>query len=206
MRELVEQSLRKTELEPALIQEILKAGHLRKVSAGQIASEIDQEIPFVISGYLSLSRQAPNGDEFFLYYLERGDTCSMSITCCIEGKQDAIVLVAETDAILWLVPSTVIEPWIITYPSFRRFVFKSYQDRFDELLTAIDSVVFHNMEERIYGYLLDYKQATGSFEVRKTHQQIAAALNTSRVVVSRLLKSLEMKEKITLYRNKIEVM
>ena len=74
------------------------------------------------------------------------------------------------------------------------------------MLNAIDSVVFHNMDERLYRYLLDTKQATGSFEIRKTHEQIANALNTSRVVISRLLKQLEKEEKIEQHRNMIEIL
>ena len=82
----------------------------------------------------------------------------------------------------------------------------SYQVRFEELLTAIDSVVFHNMEERLLRYLLDTKQATGSYEIHKTHEQIAHELNTSRVVVSRLLKKLEGEERIEQHRNKIDIL
>ena len=62
------------------------------------------------------------------------------------------------------------------------------------------------MDERVYKYLLDTKQATGSFEVHKTHEQIANELNTSRVVVSRLLKQLEKDGRIEQYRNRIEIL
>ncbi|MEJ2005955.1 MAG: helix-turn-helix domain-containing protein, partial [Cyclobacteriaceae bacterium] len=96
--------------------------------------------------------------------------------------------------------------WISKYPSFRRFVFAAYQARFDELLHAIDSVAFMKMDERLYKYLLDKKQASGSYVINKTHQQVARELNTSRVVVSRLLKKLELEGKIEQHRNRIEVL
>ncbi len=82
----------------------------------------------------------------------------------------------------------------------------SYQLRFEELLMAIDSMAFHKMDERLYRYLLDTKQATGSFEIHKTHEQIAKELNTSRVVISRLIKQLEKEGKLELHRNRIEVL
>ncbi len=151
-------------------------------------------------------RQDPDGNEVFLYFLEGGETCAMSITCCIEGRRSAFRVVAEEDSILWMIPMSDLDRWIVKYPSFRKFVFGSYQQRFDELLNTIDSVVFTKMDERLYRYLLDAKQATGSFEIHKTHEQIARELNTSRVVVSRLLKQLEKEEKIEQYRNRIEIL
>ena len=62
------------------------------------------------------------------------------------------------------------------------------------------------LDERLYNYLLDKKIASGSFEIKKTHQQIANELNTSRVVISRLLKKLEKEDKIEQRRNYIEIL
>jgi len=95
---------------------------------------------------------------------------------------------------------------VVKYKSFRKFVFDAYQTRFDEMLNTIDSVVFLKMDQRLYKYLLDKKQASGTFVINKTHEQIANELNTSRVVVSRLLKQLERDGKIEQYRNRIEIM
>jgi CRP/FNR family transcriptional regulator len=114
--------------------------------------------------------------------------------------------VAEEDSVLWMMPTAYLDSWMQKYPSFRRFVMRSYQMRFDELLTTLDSMVFMHLDERVYKYLLDKKQASGSYEINKTHQQIADELNTSRVVISRVLKKLEKEEKIEQHRNKIEIL
>lgn len=201
--------LEQTELEQKLIEEIVAIGRLKKVKAGDVIvspSNPGVEIPIVISGLLNVMRQDEDENEVFLYYLEGGETCAMSITCCIEGRKASFKVVAEEDATLWMIPMTYMDTWVTKYQSFRRFVFNSYQIRFDELLHTIDNLVFHKMDERLYRYLLDTKQATGSFKIRKTHEQIANALNTSRVVISRLLKQLEKEEKIEQHRNMIEVL
>ena len=104
------------------------------------------------------------------------------------------------------IDGAVLDGWMAKYPSFRSFVIDSYQDRFDELMHTIDSIAFMNMDERLMKYLLDKKQSQGSFVIEKTHEQIAQELNTSRVVVSRLLKKLEKEDKVELYRNRIEVL
>lgn len=210
MEKTVDKILEQIGIEPKLIAEIMSIGRLKKVKEGQIVVDPEdpstREIPIVIEGLLKVLRQNPDGDEIFLYYLEGGETCAMSITCCIEGKMAAYKVVAEEDSILWMIPTNYMDSWVADYPSFRKFAFNSYQTRFEELLTAIDSVVFQKMDQRLYKYLLDTKQATGSFEIKKTHEQIARELHTSRVVISRLMKQLESEGKIEQSRNKVEIL
>lgn len=209
MNEKIKEVLERTPFEPELKEEILKSGRLKKAKSGQTVITPDdeaQEMPLVMSGLLRVMRNDDNGNEVFLYYLEGGETCAMSITCCLEGKRSSFHVVAEEDSELWMMPVSNLDNWITKYPSFRRFVFNSYQTRFDELLHTIDSMVFMNLDERLYNYLLDKKIASGSFEIKKTHQQIANELNTSRVVISRLLKKLEKEDKIEQRRNYIEIL
>ncbi|MEM9329586.1 MAG: Crp/Fnr family transcriptional regulator, partial [Bacteroidota bacterium] len=195
--------------EPRLAQEIAQAGRKRRVKRDQIVMNPGEkaiEMPFVLSGLLRVVRHDSKGKEIFLYYLEGGDTCAMSLTCCMEGKPSEFSVSAEEDSALWMIPMGYLDGWVQRYRSFRQFVFSSYQARFDELLETIDDVAFLKMDERLYKYLLDKKQATGSYVINRTHEQIAKELNTSRVVVSRLLKQLEKQEKIEQYRNRIEIL
>ena len=209
MEELVSNTLNHSQLEKPLIDEIFTVGRLKKVRQGQeVISPLDNtnEIPIVMEGTLKVMRKDDKGNEAFLYFLEGGETCAMSITCCIEGKKSAFHVVAEEDSTLWMIPISYLDRWLVKYGSFRKFVFESYQTRFDELLNTIDSVMFSKMDERIYKYLLDKKQATGSYVIEKTHEQIARELNSSRVVISRLLKQLEREGKIEQHRNRIEIL
>ena len=163
-------------------------------------------MPLVLTGLLKVMRQDPNGEEVFLYYLEGGETCAMSITCCIQDKKSTYKVIAVEDSNISMIPMAYLDSWISKYPLFRRYVFESYQMRFEELLTTIDSMAFHNLDERLLKYLLNTQQATGSYEIHKTQEQIAKELNTSRVVISRLLKQLEKEKRIELHRNRIEIL
>ena len=195
--------------EEGLIKEWSDYGRQVNVKPGEVLIDPrnpGEEMPMVMDGLLKVSQHEEDGREVFLYYLENGETCSMSITCCLENRQMAIRVVAVSDSVIWMVPMKGMNDWIVRYPQFRRFVFNSYQQRFDELLSTIDSLVFDRLDVRLYNFLLDTKQATGSFEIKLTHEQIAKELGTSRVVISRLLKKLEMEEKIEQKRNLIEVL
>lgn len=201
--------LQQVGLEDQLVNEIIQTGRFLKVREGQplIEPGMDaKEMPLVIHGTLRVMREDKEGREIFLYYLEGGDACAMSISCCLGTMKSEFKVVAEEEATLWMVPMHHIDTWIVKYRTFRKFIFDSYHDRFDEMLNTIDSIAFMNMDQRLMKYLLDKKQSTGSFVINKTHEQIAQELNTSRVVVSRLLKKLEREERIELHRNRIEVL
>lgn len=196
-------------LEPELITEIEQAGKLVKVredvpliSPGMRATAL----PLVVEGTLRIMREDTEGNEIFLYYLEGGDACAMSISCCLGTQMSQFKAVAEMDTVLWMVPMNLVDEWMGKYRSFRKFVIDSYQQRFDELMQTVDSIAFMNMDERLMKYLLDKKQSSGSYVIHKTHEQIAQELNTSRVVISRLLKKLEKEEKVELFRNRVEVL
>jgi len=209
MSQKIEDILKAHAFEPALTEDIKTTGRLKKVSAGTkvISPGIKtQEIPLVMDGSLRVMRHDDNGREIFLYYLDSGETCAMSISCCMENKVSEFSAVAEEDTTLWMIPMPLLDSWVQKYPTFRKFIFNAYQFRFDELLTAIDSVAFMKMDERLYKYLLDKKQASGSYVIKKTHQAIAQELNTSRVVISRLLKKLENEGKIEQKRNRLEIL
>jgi CRP/FNR family transcriptional regulator len=209
MVDQIKQVLLSANLENALVEDIAQSGRLMKVREGQLLISPGAEatqMPMVISGTLRVMREDHDGREIFLYYLEGGDACAMSISCCMGTQISEFKVVAETDAVIWMVPMQNIDNWMVKYRSFRKFIFDSYHDRFDEMLNTIDSVAFMNMDQRLMKYLLDKKQSSGSFVINKTHEQIAQELNTSRVVVSRLLKKLEKEERIELHRNRIEVL
>ena len=91
------------------------------------------------------------------------------------------------------------------YKSWQHFVLNSYQGRLNEMFETIDSIAFLNMDQRLLKYLKDKVRISGNKSIQGTHQQIAYDLHTSRVVISRLLKTLEIRGKIKLNRNYIDV-
>ena len=90
-----------------------------------------------------------------------------------------------------------------TYKSWYYFVIENYRSRFEELLTVLDSVIFKGMDEPLDFYLRNQFKNSGFKELPITHLEIANDLNTSREVISRLLKKLEQNKKIKLSRNHI---
>lgn len=194
--------------EEELIKEIAETGVMKTSKEGDTILDIGDYInsmPLLLEGAIKILREDKEGNELLLYFLERGDTCALTLSCCLGQTRSEIRAVAERDTQYIMIPITKIEEWTAKYKSWRNFIFNSYQARLTELLETIDTIAFMNMDQRLLRYLQDKAKINQSEELQVTHQQIAYDLNTSRVVISRLLKRLEIEGKIDLQRNHIFV-
>ncbi|WP_324719528.1 Crp/Fnr family transcriptional regulator [Salinimicrobium sp. HB62] len=194
--------------EEELIREIVKFGALKEVKAGEIIINIGEYVksmPLLLEGAIKILREDKDGDELLLYFLERGDTCAMTLSCCLGQTRSEIRAIAEKDTRLVMIPIEKMEEWTSRFKSWRNFVFESYHSRLSEMLDTIDTIAFLHMDERLMRYLQDKAKINRNEQIQVTHQEIAYDLHTSRVVVSRLLKKLELEGKIGLQRNSIMV-
>lgn len=195
--------------ESDLINEISKIGVSKSFSADTTIIEIDDYIksmPLLLSGAIKILREDENGDELVLYYLEKGDTCAITLSCCMGQTKSKIRAVAETDVSLIMLPKEKMTDWLSNFKSWQSFILQSYHNRVEELLQAVDTIAFLKMDERLFKYLKDKAMVNSNDELTTTHKQISDDLHTSRVVVSRLLKKLENEGKIKLFRNSIKVL
>lgn len=196
-------------LEDELLAEVKSIGQFRSLPSGAVMMDIGDPVPgmpLVISGAIKILREDPDGHELLLYFLEAGDTCVMSFSCCMSGKPSKIRAVTEGETELVIVPSSYMNQWIHLYEGWRAYVFDAIRIRMDEFLEAVDSLAFMRLDERLLKYLRDRARVLGTAELQITHQEIAYDLNTSRVVVSRLLKRLESDGLIQLSRNRLSVL
>ena len=195
--------------EPELLDEIAEVGTYRHVKENELLLDIGDkfhQIPLMLTGAIKISRETKAGEEIVLYFLERGDTCTITFGSGLQSSKSKVRGVAEKDSEIIFIPVEKLEEWMVKYPSWRSFVIDSYNIRLNEMLEAIDTLAFMRMDQRLFKYLTDKVQIMRSTSLNTTHQEIAVDLNTSRVVISRLLKQLENEGRIKLYRNKIEVL
>jgi len=190
------------------VEVILETAKLKKLRADDWMVDIGDPIvymPLLLKGQLRILREDDEGNELLLYYIRPGETCAMSLTCCSGNAVSNVRAVAEEDTELLLLPIQIIDEWTTKYPSFKSFILKTYQKRFEELLNTIDSIAFHNLDDRLSQLLKQKSEKEGS-ELKTTHQELANQLNSSREVISRLLKQMERKGKIQMGRNKITLL
>lgn len=195
--------------EPEARKALAEQGHLMDLRAGQVFMEIGayiRTVPMVISGLLKLVREDADGNEMLLYYLKPGETCAMSLTCCTNEARSTIRVSAEEDSVILAIPARLMDSLTDTYRSWKNFVMLTYQRRFEELLHTIDGVAFQKLDVRIQDLLRDRAARAGSRVLSLTHQEIAEQLNSSREVISRLLKRMEHDGEVKLGRQRIELL
>ncbi|WP_372773727.1 Crp/Fnr family transcriptional regulator [Mangrovibacterium sp.] len=193
--------------EANLIADILQNGTVQELTSGDELLREGQYIksfPILLEGNIRVSRQDKEGRELLLYFLNPGETCSMVLTCCMGQQQSNISATAEQSSTIIRIPVDCLDKWLTQYPSWKSYMMYSYRKRFDELLDTIDAIAFMELDERLSRFFYARFKATGEQKFTGTHQDIANHLNSSREVVSRLLKQMEQKNLVSLSRNEID--
>ena len=193
-------------LEEGLYHEMAAHGSIKEVAAGETLLKVGQTIRstmLMIKGLVKLYREDSEGKEFFIYHLDAGQACSLSMVCAAKHETSEVRAKALTDATILAIPLEYMDLWMNKYKSWYQFVITSYRNRFEELLKTIDAIAFTGMDERLEYYLKKQVEKLGS-HLKITHQEIANDLNSSREVVSRLLKKMETKNWLVIHRNSIE--
>ena len=197
------------QFEPELISIIEKNAMEKIFAPGEVIMRTGQYIKstvIVLNGRIKIYRQNDEGGEFLIYYIGAGEACAVSMICALQSQASEIMAKAEDETAVIMLPVQMMDELMSKYKSWSQFVIQTYRRRFDELLTAIDHIAFLNMDERLEFYLKRSVKETGKITLELTHQQIAGDLNSSREVISRLLKKMEQLGKVKLHRNAIELL
>lgn len=192
-----------------LLQEIDLNATINSFDADTVIIRTGQYIKntvLVISGKIKIYRQDENGGEFFMYYLQPGQACAISMICATKNEKSQIMAKVVENVELVMVPLPLMDKWMMQHRSWYEFVIDTYRSRFEEVLEVIDSIAFRAMDERLEFYLKRHADACGCNELKLSHQEIASELNTSREVISRLLKKMEQRGLVNLHRNNIELL
>jgi CRP/FNR family transcriptional regulator len=158
----------------------------------------------IADGMVKVYRQDSEGGEFFMYHLYPGNACALSIICALRQHTSEVMARAVEKSTVILIPIALMETLMKTHKSWYTFVLETYHIRFEELLVVIDNIAFKSMDERLQLYLEKQLRNQSDNKMRLTHSQIANDLNSSREVISRLLKKMEQRGQVILHRSFIE--
>lgn len=193
--------------ESELRSAISDSGKYREFSIEEELIREDQYIrsfPIVISGLIKVCRTDEMGNELLLYYLRPGEVCTVSLICCMDRTRSRVKAISEEHTTAILIPVELLDSWMTQFQTWKEYVMRSMQKRFEELLDTLDSIAFLKMDERLERFFIDRFNSSGSRIFEGSHQDVALALNSSREVISRLLKQMERNGLIMLSRGRID--
>ncbi|MEW6754333.1 MAG: Crp/Fnr family transcriptional regulator [Candidatus Latescibacterota bacterium] len=192
--------------EDEVVQAFLLQSSLLRVPSGRVVAvegDTCAALTFVLTGTARVYKLGESGRAITLYRVEPGESCVLTVSCLLGEQPFPAFAAAETDLEVVVVPAGAFREWVRTYPFWQRYVFGLIARRMADVMAVVEEVVFRRVDARLAGHLT----GLGSTDqpIRKTHQQIATDLGTSREVVSRLLKEFERQGLVSLARNAVEV-
>lgn len=186
---------------------LIENGTLKSFVADEMLMQTGQNMRstmLIVEGLVKLYREGDDGNEFFMYYLQPGNACALSMICATKQETSEVMVKAVEPTIGLMIPISLMDTLMKEYRTWYYFVLETYRNRFEELLTVIDNIAFKSMDERLAFYLEKQFKDLKTRSLSITHGDIANDLNSSREVVSRLLKKMEQRGEVTLHRNYIE--
>lgn len=195
------------QFEPLLKEKLIANCSVKRFETGEIMMSPGQyfrSTMLIVEGRVKLYRQGEEGNEFFLYYIEPGGACALSMICAAKQETSEVMAKAVEDTVALLIPIQLMDELMRDFKTWYYFVLETYRKRYEELLLLVDNIAFKSMDERLEFYLKQQSEKLKATHLNITHQEIANDLNTSREVVSRLLKKMEQRGDLILYRNYIE--
>ena len=180
-------------LEKGLIDEIIQVADVKTLAAGEMLMRTGQNIRsalLVLDGLVKVYREDDQGNEFFMYYIDAGKACAISFVCALGQETSGLMAKAVTEATLLSIPLHYMDEWMGKYKSWAQFALSSYRERFEELLQTIHQIAFRNMDERLVFYLKRHQQQLQTNTIDLPFTEIAQDLNSSREVISRLMRKL----------------
>lgn len=193
---------------PELIEKLKQNSIPKNYKAGDVIlneNSYIRSIPIVTKGVLKVIRTEEDGREILLYYIKAGESCIMSFLGGLHNETSKVKAEVEEEAEILFLSVEKVSLFIKEHPQWLDYIFRLYHKRFEELLDVVNAIAFKKVDERLLDLLHKKRDLTQNATLNITHEQLANELGTARVVVSRLLKQLEILGKVKLGRNKISL-
>ncbi|MEM8723861.1 MAG: Crp/Fnr family transcriptional regulator [Cyanobacteria bacterium P01_G01_bin.39] len=170
-----------------------------------LEGDMCNHLPLIISGNVRVYKTGASGREITLYHLERGDSCIMTASCIISQKVFPAFAISETEVEAIVIPAHILRAWVRHNSAWQEYIFGLLYQRLANVIEIVEEVAFGRMDCRIAAYLLNNSANTNNLKIRITHEAIAQELGSSREVVSRILKTFEKQELLSLTRGVIQL-
>ncbi|MBS1733135.1 MAG: Crp/Fnr family transcriptional regulator [Bacteroidetes bacterium] len=192
--------------EKSLLDKIEEEAELKTFEGGEVLMKTGQyfkSILLIVDGLIKIYREDDSGQEYFMYYLQPGQACALSmISASKQEKSEIMAKVVEPTTVI-AVPLSVMDKWMQDYKSWYHFVIETYRKRFEELLNTLDHTAFRSMDEKLLFYLKREQEIKKTNILSINNTEIAQELNSSREVISRLMKKLAERGMIRVLKNQL---
>ncbi len=163
--------------------------------------EICNDILFLEKGSVRLYLQGEGVDEITLYKISKGEQCVINTSSVISQTPAVATAVCHEDLQGFLINKDIVRDLMLQSSSYQNYIFNLFSVRLVSLAQLIEDIKFKRLDLRVKEWLSSQK----SQEIKITHEELAQTLGSTRVVISRILKSLEKQGLILQLRGSIKI-
>ena len=157
------------------------------------------------SGQLRVYALSSEGREVTLYRLFDRDICLFSASCVMPDIQFEVVVEAEKDTKLWVIPSCLFKELMEESAAVANYANQLISSRFSEVMWLMEQIMWKSFDKRLAGFLLEECALEGSESLKLTHERIASHLGTAREVVTRMLRYFQSEGMVRLSRGEVTI-
>ncbi len=196
-------------LEKSQQEKIEKAATNRRFKKGEILHNGSADCAglfLIISGQLRAFTVSDDGREITMYRLFERDICLFSASCMMNSIQFDIVITAEKDTEVLVIPSEIYKSIMEVSAPLANFTNEVMASRFSDVMWLVDQIMWKSFDKRLADFLLNETNIEGSDILHITHENIGNHLGSPREVVTRMLKYFVNEGLISLSRGTVEVL
>ena len=157
------------------------------------------------SGQLRVFVLSDEGREITLYRLFDMDICLFSASCVMPDIQFNIVVEAEKDTEMWIIPPCLYKNLMQESVAVSNYSNQLISSRFSEVMWLMEQIMWKSFDKRLAAFLLEECSLEDSQVLKITHEKIANHMGTAREVVTRMLRYFQSEGMVKLTRGTIEV-
>ena len=159
----------------------------------------------VQSGQLRAYILSEEGREITLYRLLEGDICLFSASCMMRSIQFEVMIEAEKDTELWIIPPDSYRSVMDQSAPLANFTNEVMAARFSEVMWLLEQILWKRFDQRLAGFLLEESALEGTDVLKITHEAIGSHLGNPREVVTRMLRYFQNEGLVKLARGTVEI-
>lgn len=170
-------------IEASAVKRTFRKGSVLHAGSGECTGLI-----LVSSGQLRAYTVSPEGKEITLYRLLDMDICLFSASCMISGIGFTVMLSAEKDSEVVIIPADVYKKLMQNSAILAGFTNELMASRFSDVMWLVEQIMWKSFDKRLSAFLLEESNIEDSLSLRITHEVIGNHLGSPREVVTRMLK------------------
>ena len=131
--------------------------------------------------------------------------CLLSASCMIRSIQFEVIIAAEKDTELWIIPPDIYKSIMEQSAPVANYTNELMASRFSDVMWLMEQIMWKSLDKRLAAFLLEEAAIENTNELKITHEAIANHLGSHREVITRMLRYFQSEGLVRLSRGTVVI-